>query len=274
MHGHAVFRAFEHARDFLAQGKRILATGPNLNLPGARMRDADEGFEVVVRHARKAKLVFEHMVAACEGIGAAGLVREFVADVFARSQHRARPGAIGRHDSGRRGLEQRRKVVSQCCFDASRDRQVGVHHPDHLQCLHGYRFGLRRHRADDVTDIAHSIECDHRLVLDVVAIKRHHVRRNVIAGQHGAHAGHGARSAGIDRHHARVRARTAQQLRMQHAGQVDVRAVEGLAAELGARIAARHRAADLLQGGRDAAHAALPVRSTRAASCTASMISA
>ena len=249
LHRDAVLRQLEHARDLFAQRKRVLAARPDFDPIGPRVGDADERLEVVVRHAREAELVFEHMVASGERVGAAGCVGKLVADVLARPQHRARTRTVRRHDAGGGVLEEGRHAVGERRFDAGGHRKVVVVDADRAQRRNRLRFAVGRDGADDVADVAHRVDRDDRLILDVVAVERHHVHGNVVARQHGAHAGHRSRGRSVDACHACVRSRAAQHFGVQHAGQHDVGAVDRAAADLGVRVAARGRDTHLFERG-------------------------
>jgi len=101
LHADHVFRMVENPGQFLAQRKRVLATGPDVYRFSLHARDGDEGFQMKVLIPRKEKTVFENVIAPLEGPRIASFVGEPVAIVDAQPAGTAGALSVGRHNPHR-----------------------------------------------------------------------------------------------------------------------------------------------------------------------------
>ena len=88
---------------------------------------------------------------------------------------------------------------------------------------------IGRDRRDAIADEEHAIPAEHRPVLQPAPEP---LAAHVRAGQHSAHAGHGASAADLDGHDARVRIGAADERGLQRARDVDVGGVQRRARRL------------------------------------------
>ena len=230
MHGDAVFRHLENARQLLPQRKRVLAGRPDFDPVGTRIRQRRKRLQVIVMHARKSERVGEHVIAGVKRGCRAGRVVELVANILARAQRGRRAGAIARHYAHRCGVEQGGCVVLQRCLNGGQHGQVFVADLHQRERRGGFGFSVGRHGTHDVADITHLVDRDNRLILDEVAVHRHVVRRNIGMGEYGTYPRCGSRAADIEPGDARMGARRAQHFGMQHAGQCGFGRISGAAA--------------------------------------------
>src|SRR5881628_474014 len=99
----------------------------------------------------------------------------------------------------------------------------------------------RRHGRHRLADISHLAPGEHRLVLEGPAVAD---VGHVGGGHHRAHSGQSPRPRCVQAHDARVRLRAAEHLADEHAGQREVRGVDGGAGNLPGAVHARERLAD------------------------------
>ena len=113
---------------------------------------------------------------------------------------------------------------------------------------------LGRDERDGLTEVAHLLEREHRLVgkLEAVAL----LAGDVVVRQHRVHAGRGQRLAQVELDDARVRVRAAQRVPPEHPGGNQVARVRELARRLRDSIDALDALADPPEGERSAHSAA------------------
>ena len=130
-------------------------------------------------------------------------------------------------------------------------RQQRVVHINQLQCARCNVFRLRHHQRDGIAHIAHLVVTQHRPVNLVHAAV--FAAGNIRSRKHGHHAGQHFGAAHIHMVQQRVRMRTAQRTRIQHAFHVQVIRIDARTGYLCNGIRARQRTADgierLLYGG-------------------------
>lgn len=167
-----------------------------------------------------------------------------------------------------RGVEQQRRPFGKRLL-ARRDRgQQLVFDSDQPQGAVGGLLIHRGDRGDHVSDIAHLVERDDRLVADRDAVIGVGQLCRVGPGHHRSDAGECLGPARIDRQDARMRVRAAQHLGVKHPGNDDVKGIARRAGDLVGTIERGDRRAERRCG---AVHH-LVLMPAAAAAWTASMI--
>ena len=218
MNTHAMQPHPENACEVGPDDKRVLIARPHFKPVVAPVRDIDMRLEMKMVDARDIERVGEHLVGRIEaGIRISVCKIEFVQDVLRRIGHAAAAHSDRNGNPRCRAVEKSRRIVCQRLFHRHERWQLFIIDLDRLcgaerrRLVHGDDCG------DRVSDIAHTVERNHRLIAQTDAVELVCQWRDVLAGHNADDARHRQRSGRIDFANAGMRHRTAQQLAMQKA---------------------------------------------------------
>ena len=255
---HPVLRPAEKPRDLDAHEGRALRRRMDGEMVLGTFRHRDDRLERRVHHLLRAEAVLEHPLRRGHRLRRIAVPQAKV-ERHIRVLHALQVLEIRERPGGLQGLVHDRLGGHRLHLVVHR-RQLLVFGGDEMHgLLRHVRIGGEHHR-DRLADMAHLVDCEHRLIVERRAVVRlRHHRLHFCARDDAMHAGNSARGAHIDALDASVRHRRAEDLAVEHARQPQVVDVLGAAGDLEPGLEARHRAADLvrLSGVRRALHGSL-----------------